>query len=623
MCGIAGVLRLDGAPADAAVVRRMTDILTHRGPDGDGFYVNGPIGLGHRRLAIIDLSGGRQPMASADGAVWITYNGEIYNYRELRGELSALGVNLRSTSDTEVILAAYEAWGVGCLRRLRGMFAFAIWDARRRQIFMARDRVGIKPLVYAWDGRCLRFASEIKALLEDPAVSRELDWVAVRDYLTHHYVSAPRTIFRGIQKLPPASYLLCSLDAGEPKVKSYWDLNMAPDAKVSENEWTEQLEYLLKEAVRLHMVSDVPVGAFLSGGIDSSSVVACMAHASGGPVKTFSIGFDEENFDELRYARLVAKRYGTDHFEMIVKPDVMSVLPRLAWQFDEPFADASAVPTYCVAKITREHVTVALSGDGGDENFAGYRRYAEALNLHRRIDRTPAALVKPALRWAAAHRRPGTWGREFMALLGMSPLDRYYRMMTYQSAETLAALLTPDAIANVGLDMRSAGFGQLAAGAGTDDYVSMLQYIDIHHYLPGDILTKVDRTSMLTSLEARVPLLDHVLMEHAARMPSDVKLRDGRGKHVLKEAMRPHLPGEVLDRRKMGFGVPLATWFRTDLKDFACDLLSDHRTRERGILRPDTVNHLLDVHISGGRDYSSQLWSLICLELWFRTWWDK
>ncbi len=623
MCGIAGLLRLDGAPVDPAIVRRMTDILAHRGPDGEGFHVDGPVGLGHRRLAIIDLAGGRQPMATADGAIWITYNGEIYNYREIRRELGGLGFDLRSASDTEVILAAYEAWGVGCLGRLRGMFAFAIWDGRRRRIFMARDRVGIKPLVYAWDGRCLRFASEIKALLEDPAVSRELDWGAVRDYLTHHYVSAPRTIFRGIQKLPPASYLLCSLDGSEPKVESYWDLHMAPDASLSESDWTEQLEYLLNETVQLHMVSDVPVGAFLSGGIDSSSVVACMARASAGPVKTFSIGFDEQNFDELRYARLVAKRYGTEHFEMIVKPDVMSVLPRLAWQFDEPFSDASAIPTYCVAKVTQEHVTVALSGDGGDESFAGYRRYAHALDLHRRIDRTPASLAKPLLRWAAARRSPGARGREFMALLGMSPLDRYHRMMTYQSEETLAALLTPEATANVVLDAGSTGFGRLAAAAGTDDYLSMLQYIDVHHYLPGDILTKVDRTSMLTSLEARVPLLDHVLMEHAARMPSDAKLRDGMGKHVLKEAMRPHLPAEILDRQKMGFGVPLATWFRKDLKDFARDLLADHRTRQRGILRPDTVSHLLDIHITGNRDYSSQLWSFICLELWFRTWWDK
>ncbi len=562
-------------------------------------------------------------MATADGAVWITYNGEIYNYRELRQELSALGFELRTTSDTEVILAAYEAWGVACLGRLRGMFAFAIWDARRRQIFMARDRVGIKPLVYAWDGQCLRFASEIKALLEDPAVPRELDWMAVRDYLTHHYVSAPRTIFRGIHKLPPASYLLCSLGNGEPKVETYWDVRMAPDATLSEGEWTEQLEYLLSEAVQLHMVSDVPVGAFLSGGIDSSSVVALMARASASPVKTFSIGFDEQNFDELRYARLVAKQYGTDHFEMVVKPDVVDVLPRLAWQFDEPFADASAVPTYCVAKITREHVTVALSGDGGDESFAGYRRYAQALNLHRRMDRTPAALTRPLLRWIAARRRPGSWGREFMALLGMSPLDRYHRMMTYQSGDALVALLTPDARTDLALDMRSAGFEQLAAAAGTDDYLSMLQYIDIHHYLPGDILTKVDLTSMLTSLEARVPLLDHVVMEHAARIPPEAKIRNGSGKHVLKQAMRSHLPAEILDRQKMGFGVPLAAWFRKDLKDFARDLLSDRRTRERGIFQTDTVSRLLDMHIGAQKDYSSQLWSLICLELWFRTWWDR
>jgi asparagine synthase (glutamine-hydrolysing) len=623
MCGIAGIFRQDQAPVDHTLLRRMTDVLAHRGPDGEGFHVEGGVGLGHRRLAIIDVSGGAQPMASAHGLTWITYNGEIYNYSELRRELEAGGARFRTTSDTEVLIAAYDAWGVECLSRLRGMFAFAIWDARRRRIVLARDRVGIKPLVYAWDGRCLRFASEIKAILEDADVPRELDWDALRDYLTYLYVPAPRTIFRGIQKLPPASYLVLSLDGGEPEIGSYWDLRMVPDHRVTEADWSEQLDSLLHEAVRLHMVSDVPVGAFLSGGVDSGSVVACMARASTGPVKTFSIGFDEQDFDELRYARLVAGRYGTDHFEMVVKPDVMSVLPRLAWQLDEPFADASAIPTYCVSKITRDHVTVALSGDGGDESFVGYRRYDEAVRLHRRMDQSPAALLKPVLRWLAAHRTEGARGREFTALLGMSPLDRYLRMMTCQSEDTLGALLTAEAAARMTPGGASEAFARLADRAGTDDYVSRLQYLDVHQYLPEDILTKVDRTSMLNSLETRVPLLDHVVMEHAARMPSRIKLRDGEGKRVLKTAMRPYLPGEILSRRKMGFGVPLATWFRRDLKDFARDVLTEPRTRQRGILRPESVARLLDAHQGGRRDHSSQLWSLICLELWFRTWWDR
>jgi asparagine synthase (glutamine-hydrolysing) len=621
MCGIAGILRRDGRRADGALLRRMTDRLAHRGPDGEGFHLDGPIGLGHRRLSIIDLCTGAQPMASASGSTWITYNGEVYNYRELRDELIALGCEFRTTSDTEVILAAYEAWGVGCVDRLRGMFAFAIWDAPGRRLFLARDRVGIKPLVYSWDGRCLRFASELKAILEDPTVPRVLDREALRDYFTHLYVPGPRSIFRDIRKLPPASYLICSLDgAGEPVVKSYWDLRMVPDATLSEAEWTEQLDHLLHETVRMHLVSDVPIGAFLSGGLDSSTVAACMARSASGPIKTFSIGFDEADYDELRYARMLASRYGTEHFELVVKPDVMEVLPRLAEQFDEPFADASAVPTYCVSRITRDHVTVALSGDGGDENYAGYHRYAEAVALRDQMDRSPLSLLKPLARWAGARRRPGARGREFLQVRGLDAVDRYVRMLTYQTPETLEGLLTGDAAAAIDLAGPPRALRALAARAGTEDYLSTLQYMDVHHYLPEDILTKVDRASMLTSLEARVPLLDHVVMEHAARMPPGLKLRDGRGKHVLKAAMAPYLPGEMLHRRKMGFGVPLAQWFRRDLKDFTRDVLLDARTRQRGLLRPEAVARLLDAHQAGRRDYSSQLWSLICLELWCRRW---
>ena len=608
---------------DGALLRRMTGIQAHRGPDGDGFHVDGSVGLGHRRLSIIDLSTGAQPMTSADGSAWITYNGEVYNYRELRRELADLGTEFRTTSDTEVILAAYQAWDVECLNRLRGMFAFAIWDARRRRIFMARDRVGIKPLVYAWDGRGLRFASELKAILEDPSLPRELDREALRDYFTHLYIPGPRSIFRAVRKLPPASYLLCSLDGGEPEIRRYWDLRMRPDFTVSEAEWREQLDHLLHESVRQHMVSDVPVGAFLSGGLDSSSVAACMARSASGPIKTFSIGFDEQDYDELRYARMVAARYGTEHVELIIKPNVMAVLPRLSWQFDEPFADASAVPTYCVSKITRDHVTVALSGDGGDEGFAGYRRYAEAVRLHEWMDRTPLAVLKPLARFAGDRREPGARGREFLQVHALAPFDRYARMVTYQTAETLPELLTEEAMAGVDADSPRRALRILADRAGTNDYLSTLQYVDVHHYLPEDILTKVDRTSMLTSLETRVPLLDHVVMEHAARIPPSLKLRNGSGKFILKEAMRRHLPLEIVTRRKMGFGVPLAQWFRKDLKDLTQDLLGDGRARERGIVRPERVAAILDAHLGGRRDYSSQLWSLVCFELWCRQWWDR
>ena len=622
MCGIAGVVRTDGRPVDAARLDAMTDVLAHRGPDGRGIYLDGPVGLGHRRLAIIDLSpGGAQPMASADGTTWITYNGEVYNYRELRRELEARGATFRTTSDTEVVLQAYAAWDLDVLARLRGMFAFALWDARQRRLLLARDRVGIKPLVYAWDGRALRFASELKAILQDPDVPRELDPRALHDYLTHLCVPAPRTIFRHIAKLPPASYLTLSLDGGAPVVQRYWDVRFAPDEGVSERAWVERTAEVLDESVRLHMVSDVPVGAFLSGGLDSSSVVASMARASSAPVKTFSIGFDEASFDELAYARQVAARYRTDHVELVLKPDVMEILPRLAWQFDEPFADASAVPTYCVSRITREHVTVALSGDGGDEVFAGYRRYTDAVGLRRQADGFPVALLKPLFRAAARVVPDGVRGRGFLELLGMTPLDRYTRMLTYQTRDSLRALLgpaasPPDALAP---DV----FAELAREGGAADYLSTLQYVDMRHYLPEDILTKVDRASMLPSLETRVPLLDHVLIEHAARIPARFAMRGGVGKQVLRQAVADRLPDDVLTRAKMGFGVPIAAWFRRELREFATDLLSDPRTRQRGLLAPDAGPRLLAAHLEGRRDWSSQLWSLICLELWCRTWWDR
>lgn len=623
MCGIVGILRRDRQPVDRGLLKAMTDTLAHRGPDGEGMYLVGAVGLGHRRLAIIDVEGGTQPMASEDGSAWISYNGEVYNFRELRTELKALGHQFRTSSDTEVVLAAYRSWGPECVRKLRGMFAFAIWDSARRQLLLARDRLGIKPLVYAWDGRSLRFASEIKAILEDPAVPRELDRDALLEYFTYLSVPAPRTIFRGIEKLPPASYLLCSLDRGEPEIHRYWDLDMTPNHGLREAEWIESLDHSLREAVRSHLVSDVPVGAFLSGGLDSSSVVAYMAQASAGRIKTFSIGFDEAEFDELTYARQVAARYGTDHFEMVVKPDVMGVLPRLTQQFDEPFGDASAVPTYCVARITRDHVTVALSGDGGDESFAGYRRYAEAMTWHRRMDVPPLSVAKPLLRLVAAALPARARGHDFIEVLGLDPLTRYHRMMSHQRPSSLAALLAPDVAASTTARIRPDEFVRLAGKGTTKDYLSTLQYLDIQQYLPEDILTKVDRTTMLTSLEARVPLLDHVLLEHVATMPSGLKFRDGVGKYILKQVMRPHLPGDILSRRKMGFGVPLAKWFRKDLRDFTRGILSEPRTRQRGVLNPETVESLFQRHLSGHRDYSAQLWSIICFELWCRTWWDR
>jgi asparagine synthase (glutamine-hydrolysing) len=623
MCGIASIVDVTGRPVDGALLRSMTAVIGHRGPDGDGIVCRGSAGLGHRRLAIIDLVTGDQPMVSDDGLIRITFNGEIYNFRELRRDLEARGAKFRTESDTEVILRAYEAHGPECVQRLRGMFAFAILDERARRLVLARDRAGIKPLVYAWDGRRLLFASEIKAILEDPSVRRDLDLDALGEYLTFHYVPAPRTIFTAVRKLPPASTLVLSLDGGEPVVSRYWSLRFVPDVTVTEREWVERLRAELTDAVRCHMISDVPIGAFLSGGMDSSTVVALMAQASGAPIRTFSIGFDEADFDELRFARQVATRYGTDHYELVVKPNALEVLPKLAWHFDEPFADSSAIPTYYVSKITREHVTVALSGDGGDENFAGYRRYARALALHERFDRGAGRLTRPLLKLASELLPVGAPGQALAGMLGAGPLERYFRLVTYQRRETLRRLLSDDVAARVGSASSPALFARLASEGDTADYVSTLQHIDLATYLPGDILAKVDAMSMAVSLESRVPLLDHRLMEFLATVPSTFKLRNGSGKYLLQRAMAQDLPGEILTRRKMGFGVPLGAWFRRELRDMARDVLLGSQARERGLFRPSEVESLLATHDSGRRDCSARLWSLICFELWMRQWADR
>ncbi len=591
MCGIAGIADVTGRPVDGSLLRAMSAVQAHRGPDGEGIVCRGAAGLGHRRLAIIDLATGDQPMVSDDGAIRIVFNGEIYNFRELRQELESRGARFTTTSDTEVILRAYEAEGPACVARLRGMFAFAILDERARRLVLARDRAGIKD--------------------------------ALGDYLTYHYVPAPRTIFSAIRKLPPASTLVLPLDGGEPIVSRYWTLRLVPDLRQTEEHWIERLRTELADAVRCHMISDVPIGAFLSGGVDSSTVVALMAQASSAPIRTFSIGFDEAAFDELRFARQVAARYGTDHYELVVKPNALDVLPKLAWHFDEPFADSSAIPTYYVSKITREHVTVALSGDGGDENFAGYRRYARALALHERLDGGLGRFARPLCRLASALLPIGAPGQAWAGMLGAGPFERYFRMVTYQRSETLRRLLSDDLSALARSAADPAVFSRLASEAGAPDYVSALQRIDIATYLPGDILAKVDRTSMAVSLESRVPLLDHRLMELVATIPSALKLRGGTGKYLLKRAMAADLPPEILTRRKMGFGVPLGAWFRHELRDMARDVLLGSRARQRGIFRVSEVEALLATHDTGRRDYSARLWSLICFELWMRQWVDR
>ncbi len=622
MCGIAGIADVTGRPVDQSLLRAMTGVQAHRGPDGEAVVCRGAVGLGHRRLAIIDLSTGDQPMSSDDGRVWIVFNGEIYNFRELRSELEAAGARFRTKSDTEVILRAYEADGPACVSRLRGMFALAILDERHRRLVLARDRAGIKPLVYSWDGHRLLFASEIKGIVEDRTVTRDLDPEALGEYLTYHYIPAPRTIFASVRKLPPASLLVLPLDGGAPEITRYWRLRFAPDTTVTEAEWIERLQAELADAVRCHMVSDVPIGAFLSGGVDSSTVVAFMAEASPTPIRTFSIGFDEADFDELRFARQVATRYGTDHYELVVKPAALDVLPKLAWHLDEPFADASAIPTYYVSKITREHVTVALSGDGGDESFGGYRRYAQAMALATRMDQGPGRMARPLFRLTSRLLPVGARGQAWTGMRGAGTIERYARLVTHERPETLRHALSDEWLREAGTVSAPRRFEQLLAAGGGLDAVSALQYIDMETYLPDDILAKVDRTSMAVSLESRVPLLDHRLLEFVATIPSSLKLVGGAGKHILKRAMSSRLPADILTRRKMGFGVPLGAWFRNELHDMTHDLLLDPRTRQRGIFRPSWVEGLLRTHDSARRDCSARLWAMLCLELWMRRWID-
>jgi asparagine synthase (glutamine-hydrolysing) len=625
MCGIAGIMDSTGRrPIDSDLLRRMTDSIAHRGPDGSGFHLAPGIGLGHRRLAIIDVAGGQQPLFNEDGNIAITYNGEIYNYQELMAELIAKGHRFRTHSDTEVVVHAWEEWGADCLRRFRGMFAFALWDERQEVLFLARDRLGKKPLYYARldDGRVL-FGSELKALLVCPDLRRDLDPTAIEDYFAYGYVPEGKSIYRGVGKLPPAHFLTVRRGRALPAPQAYWDLAFGATAKISEAQAAEELIAKLREAVRIRLISEVPLGAFLSGGVDSSAVVALMAGAID-PVNTFSIGFKQAAFDESAYAEQVANQYRTQHLGRIVDADDFDFVGRLATIYDEPFADSSAIPTFRVCALARERVTVALSGDGGDELFAGYRRY----RWHRHEERIrgviPAGLrraafgalgrVYPKLDWAP---RPFRAKATFAELAGDS-LDGYFRNISMLNDEARAQLFTP------GFKRALQGYQakeQLARhfnAAPTDDPLSRVQYADIKTYLPGDILTKVDRASMASSLEVRAPFLDHRFAEWSAGLPSALKLRDGEAKHVLKSALGPLLPREILYRAKQGFSVPLAAWFRGPLRDRMRAELTGPRLRETGWFDDRHIGGAIEQHASGRRDHSQLLWSLLMFSSFLR-----
>jgi asparagine synthase (glutamine-hydrolysing) len=625
MCGIAGFADRNarvgdaaGAERDFALLHAMCDVIRHRGPDDEGIHVEPGVGLGMRRLSIIDLSTGHQPIHNEDRRIWIVFNGEIYNYRELRCDLEARGHAFYTSSDTETIVHAFEQWGSDAFRRLRGMFGLAIWDGRSRELWLARDRSGIKPLYYAEaDGR-LYFGSELKSVLAGAPIDRRLDPTSLDHFLSFLYTPRDRSILEGVRKLPPGHWLRWS--AGRISVEPYWRIASEETFNGSESDAVDALHGVLADAVKSHLVSDVPLGAFLSGGIDSSIVVGLMAQASS-RVTTFSIGFDEPEFDELPYARTVARHFGTDHHEFVVRPDAVTILDRLIGHFDEPFADASAIPTWYVSEIARQHVTVVLSGDGGDELFGGYDRYLP----HPRVaafDRLPipgksrlAAVAWPML----PH---GTRGKNYLRHVSRGDEGRYLDSVAFFQADEKRAMLSPDIQRALGgYDSERMLARHFERFATLPMHARMMRF-DFETYLPEDVLTKVDRMSMAHSIESRVPLLDNEVIDLASSLPASLKIRDGRRKHVLKEVAARFLPHEILERRKQGFGVPIGSWFRGNLRDLFHDVLLSPRTRQRGYFSTPFVDRIVREHLSATRDHTLRLWQLLVFELWQRQYLD-
>ena len=626
MCGIAGIVRSDGARVDRELLERMNEAIRHRGPDDDGFYFSDGVGLAMRRLSIIDLKSGQQPIHNHDRTAWIVFNGEIYNYRELRDQLEKLGHRFYTDSDTEAIVHAYDQYGTECPKYLRGMFAFAIWDERTKSLFLARDRVGKKPLLYAELNGELVFGSEFNALLQHPGISRDVDYEAIHHYLSFIYVPAPLTAYRAIRKLDPGHWLLWR--NGEIKIERYWKLDFSRKLNIGEEEAGKRVVELLREAVRVRLMSEVPLGAFLSGGIDSSAVVALMAQESSEQVKTFSIGFDEQDFSELHHARRVAEHVGADHHEFIVRPDAMEILPTLVEHYGEPFADSSAIPSYYVSKETRAYVTVALNGDGGDECFAGYERYA-AMNIAAKYARLPRSLrngvianVVGALPGFEGRPNPLRKAKRFLASASLPPVERYLRWVSAFDEESKQSLYS-DSFRHETASFRTAGILEpwfaKANGAGIVD-ASLLT--DTMTYLPNDLLVKMDIASMTVSLEARSPFLDHHLMEFAASLPENLKLRGLTTKYLLKRVLRKLVPAENLNRSKMGFGVPIGHWFRGAMQPFLRQTLFSEKALSRGLFKPEMVLQIVDQHAAGKSDHSHRLWSLLMLELWFQRFID-
>jgi len=626
MCGIVGITHKDKRPIDESLLGRMNEAIRHRGPDEDGFYINDGVGLAMRRLSIIDLASGQQPIHNQDKTAWIVFNGEIYNYQEVREQLEKLGHKFYTNSDTEIIVHAYDQYGVDCPKHLRGMFVFAIWDTRDDSLFLARDRVGKKPLLYAQHNGDLIFGSEFQALLQHPDISRDINTAAIHHYLSYLCVPAPMTAYKQIKKLEPGHWL--KWKNGEIKTERYWQPDFNKKIKISEEEAGERAIEILRESVRLRLISEVPLGAFLSGGIDSSAVVALMAEVSDKPVKTFSIGFEEQDFSELHHAKRVAEHIGADHHEFIVRPNALEILPMLVKHYGEPYADSSAIPTYYVARETRRHVTVALNGDGGDESFAGYERYA-AMKIAETYHKIPALLRKafiesPVKAFPVSEKKKSRArdAKRFLKAASLPKVERYLAWVNVLDKQTKEELYTKDFQAEVGhinpADNLARWLAQ-ANGAGTVDAVLLT---DTMTYLPDDLLVKVDIATMAVSLEARSPFLDHNVIEFAASLPENLKLKGMTSKYLLKKILGKLLPQENLKRRKMGFGVPISHWFRGEMKNFLHEVLLTEKAQKRGILKREKIEELITRHTSGARDYGHGLWTLLMLELWFQEFID-
>ncbi len=627
MCGIVGIVNNSETPVERELLERMNLCIEHRGPDEDGFYLKENVGLAMRRLSIIDLASGQQPIRSADGTKWIVYNGEIYNYQELRRDLESRGHKFYTNSDTEAIVHLYDDEGADCLRHLRGMFAFAIWDERDRSLFIARDRVGKKPLLYSHQTNGdLIFGSEFQALLQHPAVSREIDHEAIDEYLTYLCVPAPKTAFKQIRKLEPSHWLRWK--DGHIETKRYWLPDFSKKIKISQEEAIEETTRIVRESTRLRMISEVPLGAFLSGGVDSSTVVALMAQESDQPVKTFSIGFEEQDYSELKYARRVAEHVGAEHHEFIVRPNAVEILPSLVRHYGEPYADSSAIPTYYVSRETRKHVTVALNGDGGDESFAGYERYS-AMLIAEKYRRVPELLRRTLIEGpvnlvptSEIKRSRVRDAKRFFRAANLPRTERYLRWMSTFDRDAKSEIYTDEFRNAVATKDPAHVLGAWFARANGSGVLDASMLTDQMTYLPNDLLVKVDIASMANSLEARSPFLDHKVIEFAASLPEKLKMQRYETKSLLKKVAARLVPREVIYRRKMGFGVPIGKWFRDEMKDFITDALLSEKALARGIVKPEMIRRYVTEHTTAARDHSFQLWTLLMLELWFREFID-